>query len=692
MNYKYLGLFFLFFITIAITSNAKEDKKSALPGQLPPAYTIDTGIVWPEGQAFPHFAVPKDTLDGFFVEDQSLQPDEKVMMTVLQGLVNKKKPSLIQITPRGEGMYWWPDNLKLKIHEYPADKKWELIRKYKDNIAGVILYSVEKSPHYRNLATTVAGLKNALPVTFDEYNQLLRNDLKFPILADLTALPYTTPEDIYRHLYETYWKDCTKRLLISHTALTYIRDIAVASGAAVVWLDPRKEKENEVVRLFLKDMKAGKSIILGWWAEERSGIGIGTEYGISTIPADYYENATVYAGMNHEIRLPVTPKKPPLENKIYLTVFLSDGDNIQYCQHSLPKLWQNKSRGSLPINWTVSPGLADLGPQLLNYFYKTASPNDFLASGPSGLGYALIYDAHNRKWNNSGGETFDQYARLSQSYLEKSGLRVITIWDQINEKQMESYATYCRYLYGATQQDWQRQTGKIPAYRKQNKLAFLPNYPCYTNSTDVFVNMNRDTIANFNGTHPIFLTAQGVSWRMGPDSLAVLKEKLEKLSPGNIVLCRGDHFFALYNEANRMEYNLTLSGEMTITSSPTATQPAFAADGSCAWEHTWISSSKGKAWIQFDFQKEYKITRYVIRHAGVNGVDPLYNTKDFRIKISRDGEKWTTVDKQTGNTFNVTDKEISPVQGRYLRIEITGAGKDGIARIGDVEVYGTIGN
>ena len=634
------------------------------------------------------FATPSDTLDGLKIEDPSLSPEDKMMFTVLQGLVNKTKPSIFLLYSGGEGMYRWINNLGLNVKECSLDKRWELIRKYQDRINGVVLYNPEKSYHYYNLATTVAGLKNLLPVTSAEYQQLLAHNINFPIIIDLTTLPYTTPEDIYGYLYDNYWKDCTKQLLISHSALAFIRDIAVASDAAVVWLDPRKEKENVILRLFLKGMPAGNSIILGWWAEERSGVGIGTEYGIPTIAADYYENATVYAGMNHVMQLPEVPKMPRLENKIYITVFLSDGDNIQYCQHSMPVLWDNKKRGTVPVNWTVSPGLADLGPQLLNYYYKTATLNDFFASGPSGLGYALIYDALNHKWNNTGGVSFDSYAQLTQNYIEKCGLRLITIWDQVNEKQMDSYATYCRYLYGATQQDWQKQKGKIPTFVKQNKLAFLPNYPCYAGSTDAIVNMNRDTIAGFDGTHPVFLTVQGISWQMGPDSLVVIKEKLEKLSHGNIVFCRGDHFFSLYNEANGLNFNLTLSSDMKITSSPTTTQPAYAADGSCSLDKSWISSSKGKKWIQFDFQKEYKITRYVVRHAGVNGVDSSYNTKNFTISVSLDGKNWDAVDKQTGNMSNVTDKDIIPVLARYVRIDITNAGRDGIARIGDVEIYG----
>ena len=658
-----------------------------ITAQTQPAGT--TGMYWPEDQAFPTFSLPADTLDAIQVEYRSTTTEESVMFSALQGLVNREKPSIFLLRQSSEEGMKWPRLLDFKLREYAPENKWELVRKYRDKVQGVVLYSIEKSQHYRNMATTVAGLKDALPVTKAEYDYLLANNLNFPVLDDLTGLTYTDPQDIYLHLYQVYWKDCSKRLLVHHRAVPFIRDIAVAARAAVIWLDPRNVAERNVLRLFLKDMKAGESIMLGWWAEERSGIGIGTEYGISTIPSDYYDNATVYAGMSHIINLPVVPKKPELENKVYLALFLSDGDNIQYCQNALARLWDNPQRGIIPINWTVSPGLADLGPGLLNYFYKTASPNDFFASGPSGLGYTLLYDAHNRKWNNTGGQAFEEYMKLTERYLEKSGLRVITVWDEINQGQMDSYATYCRYLYGLTQQDWERQIGKIPSYTKQNKLAVLPNYPCYANGPDVFVRMNRDTISKFDGKRPIFLTAQGESWRMGPESMVTLQARLDSISPGNIVICRGDHFFALYNEANGMDFNLTLSSKMTITSSATSTHADYAADGTCAAERTWISSATGKKWIQFDFSKSYLINRYVIRHAGsVNGMNESYKAKSFSVETSEDGKIWKIAGKQNNNKANVTDVDISPVKARYVRINVTDL--NNAIGIADVEIYGSV--
>ncbi len=688
LNFKHkpflqLGLFIMIWLSCLATNGKDINKHLAWA----PYKAIETGMSWPKGQALPQFASLAATLDGFDMRKAALSLSGKAMFTALQGLVNKTKPRIILFGDVREGNYKWPDNLHLKITEW--SDKWGLLKKYQNEISGVILYDAEKSNHYLNLASTIGGIKNALPVTPADLDSLKANGFNFPVLADLTNLTYTMPAEIYQYLYENYWKQCTKRLLVSLSARcpNYIRDIGMASGAAFVWLDPRKEEEAIVLRKFFGDMKAGESIVIGWWAEERSGIGMGASYGISTIPSDFYENASVYAGTSHNIQLPVVPKKPKLENKIYLAIFLSDGDNVQYCQHAMSNLWDNKNRGEVPINWTVSPGLADFGPGLLNYYYTTATSNDFFSSGPSGLGYALIYDAHNKKWNMTKSEHTDAYTKFSQQYLEKSGLRVITLWDEISEQQMEIYTTNCRYLYGTTQEDWER-SKPLQTIVKQDKLAFMPNHPCYaSNIEDIYVRWAKK-IKDFDGSKPLFLAAQGVSWKMGPENIVLLKEKLEKLSPGKIVICRGDHFFTLFNEANQLDFNLTLSSEMVVTSSSSATKAAFAADGTPSGGHQWISSGTGDKWIQFDFNDSYLINRYVIRHAGAGGLDASLNTRSFVLETSTDGLTWQMVSRYKNNADNVTDIDIAPVKARYVRLTILDAGKDKTARIGDIEIYG----
>ena len=102
----------------------------------------------------------------------------------------------------------------------------------------------------------------------------------------------------------------------------------------------------------------------------------------------------------------------------------------------------------------------------------------------------------------------------------------------------------------------------------------------------------------------------------------------------------------------------------------------------------WTSSETGKQWLEFDFGEAYEISRYVIRHAGAQGMSRDYNTRSFIVQARADGESWTTIDVFEGNTEDVTDVNLDPVSARYVRITVTDPGPDSTARISEVEIFG----
>lgn len=649
-----------------------------------------SGMNWPADRIIPQFSTPADTLDGLDLNQANLRKDSKIMYTVLQGIVNRNNPRIFLYAHASEGKNKWPDLLGLNVNEVAPDNHLSLAKKYADRLDGLVLYNPEKSLHYANLASTIAGIMNLLPVTPSLKDELEAIGVNLPVIEDLTVLPYTHATEIYDYLYENYWPLCNHRLLMSQPPQSgYVRDLGVAAASAIVWLDPRNCHENTVLCKFLGDMNPGESIVTGWFTEERSGIGLTTRFGLSTIPSDFFENATVYGGMNPDIEYPVVPRMPKLENKIYVTLYMSDGDNVQYCEHAMSQLWDKDGRGQIPINWTISPSLIDFGPGLLNHYYKTATPNDFFASGPSGLGYSLIYDAHNYVWNATKGDRFIPYASLSQRYLAKSGLRVVTIWDEADKEQLKAYANYCPFLYGLTEQDWERHPYRLTASIESGSLPVVPNLPCYANGTDVIFNYWKRDIDKFDGSRPMFLSAQGESWKMGPDNLVALKEKLDKLSPGNIIICRGDHFFNLFNEAHHAPFNLTMLPSMKVKTSASETPADYVADGSMAKSRMWVAKSKGQATISFDFGQPYTLCRYVMLNAGRAGLGKELNTRSYSVQISLDGKKWALADTVVNNGANVNDSDILPVEARYVRFVIEDAGADNIARIADIEIYGS---
>ena len=128
---------------------------------------------------------------------------------------------------------------------------------------------------------------------------------------------------------------------------------------------------------------------------------------------------------------------------------------------------------------------------------------------------------------------------------------------------------------------------------------------------------------------------------------------------------------------------------MEITSSSVKTNVKYAANGSPSDGYMWVSgTTDGKGWVQMDFKENFEISRYVVRHAEAGGLDPELNNRDFTIETSLDGETWTTAGTHTANLATVTDQSITPVEARYVRVNVTKGGRDGIVRIGDIEIYG----
>lgn len=650
-------------------------------------------LCWTDDRLLPHLLPPAAIVRSLDMSAASLSDEERIMFCTLQGIINRTRPRIILYNHNEEQQMIWPRANGLRTTAIRKDMPYMLVSLFKDEVKGLVLYSNALSEHYANLAVTIAGLDRLLPVTAEIRRKLIDNGMDFPVVTDLTQLTMSDVVDIYTYLYDNYWSRCNHRLLISERPkIPYVHDIGVACGSACVWLDPRNAKERRLLDKMLQDLTPGRDFVLGWYAEERSGVGEATRYGLSSVPADFFENATVYSAVNKPVKIAPVPKRPKLENKVYAAVYISDGDNIQYCQHALAKIFEQNGRGKMALNWTISPALADIAPMMLNYYYGKATVNDCFVSGPSGMGYSMPFNGLggvSGTWYLKSGATLTPYTQLTQRYIEKAGLRVITIWDNISDEQREAFANNCPYLYGLTINDYEKQSGRLPYAVQSGWLPIAPQYPCYRGDIDGITDFFNRDIKNFKGTAPMFVTGQADVWNLGPDKLIALPDKLDALSPGNVNIVRADHWFSYYSEANHLPFNLTMLEDMEVTSSAAQTDAGFAANGTPAEEYSWVSeTTNGRGWVKLDFKKTYKISRYVIRHAEAGGAAPQLNNRDFTIETSLDGTSWTSVGTYVGNTAPVTEASITPVQTRFIRVGVTKGGADGRVRIGDIEIYG----
>lgn len=530
---------------------------------------------WSEDIIIPRFPEPADRLDA--ITSGAMSHEEQVTFSTLQGIVNRTKPRILLIDEGAdEGGETWAKTFGVRYKITTAARKYDLVAKYATEFDGVVLYSTDKSEHYTNLACTIANTMNALPMTKAVYDKVCtKADVTPEIVCDLTGLEMTKTGEIYTYLYENYWDKCSHRLLFSENASDgyHMRDLAAATGSAIVWLDCTNGSQKRTFLKLLADMTPGSSACLGFYTTERSGITTAASVGISTIPADLFCNATVWAGLDAEIAVPTYDKiDPTVEDKLYVAVYVSDGDNTQYVQRAMRKLWDSTkgSRGKVPINWTIAPALVDLAPQMLNYYYGSATKNDYFVCGPSGMGYAMFVNTLAEKGAPAKNylddtEIFSKYVALTQKYLVRSGLRTVTGWDDLTDDQRAAYIEGAPYLLGLTVQKWEQTTQTIDGTVGGKYIAQLT--PCYESAYDALLRNVKTAIGDWDGSSPRFVSCQISVW--SPISVSGIGKLYDDLTAiygeGKVEFVRADEYFTLYNINGGNDADLALLEGTTIT-------------------------------------------------------------------------------------------------------------------------------
>ncbi|MFV0390903.1 MAG: PA14 domain-containing protein [Paludibacteraceae bacterium] len=470
---------------------------------------------------------------------------EMYLFSSLKGLVNRTQPRIFSYEGDvfAEGPYTWLNSLGVKYRENKSNNL-NTLNKYLSEISGLVIYDPAQI-HTVNLAATIAGRKNALVCAPSFLSLLTSAPYNLPILDDLRG-KFTEKIQVYQTLFDTYWAEIDKRILIGLSPTYHkasLREYAVALGAAVVWLDPKVTAESNMLNQFFSSMPPGANY-MGWWPEEEPGITRGSAFGITTIASDYCSNLTFHSGMPGTIEAKPMPAKPELQNKIYVSFVLSDGDNLQYVEHLLRKLWNNPDRGSVPIGWTMSPAMVDAMPGALNYYHKSSTVNDNLISGPSGYGYT-----YPNYWTDL--DALDNFAAKTEEYNVQAGFRVVTIWNTItggiSRNTGTSFSNHAPTLLGMTAQNT---GGLLSIYN-----ASIPGMPLscnYCTNEQAMKNHIASASSNWSGNSPKFVIIQAQPWNgVTPTSFKNVMNSLDS----RYEVVRPDHIFQLIREANNLSVN-----------------------------------------------------------------------------------------------------------------------------------------
>lgn len=488
-----------------------------------------SGLDWPEKRLLPAFSAPASVIDCIDITDASAA--EQDLFVSLEGIVNRGQPRLACVTERrgGEGKFTW-----LRLHDlhYQTIDGYKALAKYRAEFSGLVVIDPEV-PDTLNLATTVAGLKNELICAPELLSKLTNAPYNFQIGDDLRG-KFTDKFQVYQFLYDHYWPDCAHRVFtgLNRNVHGDLRDYVVAVKSAVVWLDPAKTKDAEMLSKFFRDLKPARTVYMGWWPDETAGLRFAGGFGVQVLASDFFMNGSLFSGVAEPIEPQRIPPAPPLENKIYVALFLSDGDNVQYVQHHMKHAWENPARGTVPIGWTISPLAVDFDPGMLNFYWRTATTNDCLVSGPSGAGYARL-----DFWKMA---DLDAFTKISDSYFRQSGLSVVTVWLHVTDAIGNSFATNCPTLLGLTCQEGESSRSM---YEGLPTINFAKNYESSVNA--VISGITR-AAQKWDGKTPMFIAAQANGWNITPADCRTIADALDK---NKFVVVRPDHLFELLRTA-----------------------------------------------------------------------------------------------------------------------------------------------
>lgn len=475
---------------------------------------------------------------------RSQAEDEMVLFSSLKGIVNAKQPRIFSYEGDAfaEGQYTWLQSLGLGWNEIANN--WDLIGKYRSELNGIIVYD-NTQPDTINLATTLAASKRALVVSPSLAARLTSAPYNLPILQDFRG-KFTNKLSVYQTLFDQYWPGLTHRLAFGinpNAVKAAVREYATAVGAASLWLDPAVPGESTLLNKFLSSMDPG-SPWMGWWPDEGVGVTAASKYGIATVASDWSANLTMHSGMPRTVNVKPMPAKPPLENKVYVAFILSDGDNLQYVEHLMRKLWNNPDRGKVPMGWTVSPAMLDAMPGALNFYWSTATANDTLISGPSGYGYTYpnVWSDRNR---------LDQFVTKTEDYNRRAGLRVITVWNTItggiDVNAGNSYADHASSLLGVTAQNT---GGGLTIYN--NRLPGMALSCNYCTGEQAMKDHIGYAVQGWNHAEPRFAIIQAQPWT---DVTPTTFMNVAKSLNADYRVVRPDHIFQLIREAKGLPVN-----------------------------------------------------------------------------------------------------------------------------------------
>lgn len=260
----------------------------------------------------------------------------------------------------------------------------ELARNVGTGLKGVILYRDELAA-----AVTLAGLRDAVPVT-DDVLAASPTLKTLPVVEDLRGR-FRDRQEAHRWAIETLLPACSKdgAFSVTHGIDVVSLDWAVAKKMFVYQL--HHTNDTALIGSILDHLHP-VSPVWGWGGPTEETFLFEVSRHSAFVLCAQVPNISFHGAIQPMNRLlrqrHIQPADVTVEPKHYVAFMVNEGDTMK-CAGSLMMCgsWLQPERGTLPVNWGVSPYLCEQFPGLMEFYYSTMTTNDYFFDGPAGYGY-----------------------------------------------------------------------------------------------------------------------------------------------------------------------------------------------------------------------------------------------------------------------------------------------------------------
>ena len=516
------------------------------------------GLDWSGNRLLPAFQTPEH-LDVYDI--RSASHEVQLSVTTMAGLINRPKPQVYLLSGDDDD-FWLTEllaSLPKDIHPDSGDSLLQsLLNSYRGSIQGIVIYDPTFTDSI-NIATILAGQQEGFLVTPGQA-QGLQAMFQLPVLADLSTQHWSNRLQAYRWAQQLL-NNCSGRLVagLNPETATGLRSFLVATRTFVYYLDSRDflpdlannfKSERCVMREILNTFSAG-TVHLGWFIDEPSGVGLTSKAAIPVLATDLATNLEVWTGIQASLPSKSSPvqSSPGGSSQVYVSFTISDGDNLQYNQHHLLRLWRDPARGSVPIGWTISPALIQAAPALAAYYMRTATPDDEFIAGPSGAGYMFpsrwpaehLPDFLQRTGELLKAMNLSLLEVLDSGLLQSSGIPLISLiggsrmalTDQaLQERFVQALSPFgLDGIFsgaGSSTPGWSLLNNTVPVYQNLGLAGSV------SGAIELIKNA-----ASANQQRPLFLNVYLLAWNMGPSDVKQVVQQLgsdyQVVTPGALL-------------------------------------------------------------------------------------------------------------------------------------------------------------